>query len=145
MPRYLFLKHVMILFEVHIKLFSVKKIVSCVHVPTFLKVYIFCLHHVSNCTWMLFCFFKVNVNKEKSYLPQMQPEPPWPRGGTLHSACRQPQSWSGRSTRVNRKMKNSKDLPTTSMHRSIYPCACNVPVCSLKRTGNCFCDVHQIV
>lgn len=42
-------------------------------------------------------------------------------------------------------MKNSKDLPTTSMHRSIYPCACNVPVCSLKRTGNCFCDVHQIV
>lgn len=54
-----------------------------------LKSVYFCLYHVSNCTWML-SFFKVNVNKEKSYLPQMQPEPPWPRGGTLHSACRQP-------------------------------------------------------
>lgn len=137
--------------EVHIKLFSMKKhkvlcTLCCVlcTCTLILKSVYFCLHHVSNCTWML-SFFKVNVNKEKSYLPQMQPEPPWPRGGTLHSACRQPQSWSGRSTRVNRKMKNSKDLPTTSMHRSIYPCACNVPVCILKRTGNCFYDVHQIV
>lgn len=58
------------LFEVQIKLFSVKKTVFCVHVLKFLKIklYNFCLCHVSNCTWMFFFSRSMSTKKSRIYL-----------------------------------------------------------------------------